>query len=546
MAKKRVLVLIGGEWHAFERCAAILKRFLEAADRYTAEVTTNRDALKRNAIRRFDAVLAYTQGGKLTREQEAGLLEFVKRGGGFVGLHCATVSWLHSRGYRDMIGATFKDHGPVFEIPVTVAPGRCWMTDRIQDFRITDELYLLDGVDARSVDVLATAQWKHKTCPVMYTKSYGDGRVFYIALGHDERAFRHAAFQKLVVRGLDWTLGRAPRRPLKAGCIGYGPSFNIARLHLESMKAAGFEIVAACDILADRRKAAAQEWPGIATYASAAQMLKKSDVEVIAVATEHDSHARLVLQCLNAGRHVITEKPMCITVKEADAMIAAAKKNDRMLSVFHNRRWDGDYMAIKDVIVRGLLGDVFQIELCGGGYHHPGYWWRSEKRIAGGSFYDWGAHFVDWVLGLVPAKITEISGHFVEKAAWHDVTNEDHCQAVVRFANGCCAIIELSHLAAIPKSRWRILGAKGALLDLGEDQQKFRVVTYQDGSRRDCTIPYLASDWHAYYRNVADHLFLGEPLAVTPESGRRVIGVIETAEKSSRAGKTLPPPKGCA
>ena len=273
-------------------------------------------------------------------------------------------------------------------------------------------------------------------------------------------------------------------------------------------------------------------------------MLKKSDVEVVAVCTPHNSHAKLVVQALEAGRHAITEKPMCITVREADAMIAAAKKNNRMLSVFHNRRWDGDYMTIKDIVARGLLGDVFHIELCMGGYSHHGYWWRSEKRIAGGAFYDWGAHCTDWVLGLVPSKITEIGGHFVEKAVWHDVTNEDHCMAVIRFASGCCATLELSHLAAVAKSRWRILGTKGALLDLGNET--FQVVTYKDGVRMDCKMPYMQSDWHGYYRNVADHLFLGEPLAVTPESARRVIGVIETAEKSSRAGKALPPAKSWA
>jgi predicted dehydrogenase len=330
---------------------------------------------------------------------------------------------------------------------------------------------------------------------------------------------------------------------MKTGCIGYGPSFNIARLHLESMQKAGLEVVAACDLLATRREAAKAEWPGIETYASAAAMLKKSPVELVAVCTEHNVHAQLVIQALNAGRHVVTEKPMCVSVEQASAMIAAGKKNGRMFSVFHNRRWDGDYMAIKDIIARGLLGDVFQIELYMGGYGHPGYWWRSEKKISGGAFFDWGAHCTDWVLGIVPSKIAEISGHFVHKAVWHDVTNEDHCMTGIRFANGCNATIEWSYLSAIGKNRWRILGTKGALLDI--DNNTFQVVTYKDGAKMDCKMPYFPSDWHAYYRNVADHLLFGEPLAVTPESSRRVIGVIETAEKSSRAGKALPPAKGC-
>lgn len=541
MAKKNVLVIVGGQWHPFESCGSLLKGFVETTGRYAVEVTQDLNALKRDALGRFDAVMVYAQGGKLSKEQEAGLLGFVKGGGAFVGLHSATACWRENAAYIDMVGGEFKSHGPVIEFPVTVAHGDSWITDRIVDFRVTDEFYTLDKFDPKTVNVLATAQWHNVQHPMMYTKPYGDGRVFYLALGHDERAFTHPAFQKLVVRGLDWSLGREPRKPLKTGCIGYGPSFNIAKLHLESMQLAGCEIVAACDLLANRREAAEVEWPGIKTYASATQMLKKSDVELVAVCTEHNVHAPLIVQCLNAGRHAVTEKPMCITVKEADAMINAAKKNKRMLSVFHNRRWDGDYMAIKDIIARGLLGDVFQIELFMGSYNHPGLWWRSEKKIAGGAFYDWGAHCTDWVLGLVSSKIAEVGGYFVDKAVWHDVTTEDHCQTVVRFANGCCATIEWSHLAAIGKNRWRILGTKGALLDLGNET--FQVVTYKDGVRMDCKLPYMKSDWHAYYRNVVDHLILGEALAVTPESARRVIGVIETAEKSSRAGKVITPPK---
>ncbi|HOZ49361.1 MAG TPA: ThuA domain-containing protein [Candidatus Hydrogenedentes bacterium] len=546
MAKKRVLVLVGGQWHPFECAGEWLRELFESTGRYVVEVTEDHQALKKGAIDRFDAVVAYTQGGKLTRDQEAGLLGFVKGGGAFVGLHSATASWQENAGYIDMIGGVFKSHGPVIEFPVTIHGGKCWITDRMGDFRISDEFYIMDGVDEDRVEVLATAQWHNKTHPMAYIKPYGDGRVFYLALGHDERAFNHPSFQKLTVRGLDWALGRKPRAPLKAGCIGYGPSFNIARLHLESMQKAGLDVVAACDLRADRREAAQAEWPGIETFASATTMLKKSSVELVAVCTEHNVHARLVEQCLNAGRHTVTEKPMCVSAKEGAAMIAAARKNKRMLSVFHNRRWDGDYMAIKDIVARGLLGDVFQIELFMGHYGHPSYWWRSDKRISGGAFLDWGAHCTDWVLGLVPAKIAEVSGHFVHKAVWHDVTNEDHCLASVRFANGCHATIEWSYLAAAPKTRWRILGTKGGLTDLGSDVGKFKVVTFKDGSRVDCEIPYKESDWHAYYRNVTDHLMLGEPLVVTPESSRRVIAVLEAAEQSSLQGKAIVPAKDWA
>lgn len=542
MTAKNILMLIGGEYHPWQACADIFRTCVEATKRYTVEIAEDRDALKARSISKYAAVVVYTQGGSLTREQLAGLLGFVKHGGAFIGLHSAATSWQKHPEYIDLVGGAFASHGPVTEFPVNIVNQTHPISGRIQTFRIVDELYVLTRHNPAEVDLLAAAMWQGKAHPIAYTKSYGKGRVFYLALGHDARAFEHPEFQKMAVRGIDWCLGRQPRKPLRAGVIGYGGAFNMGRMHLEGLRdAAGFEPVAVCEIDANRRRVAEQENPGIRTFANVPAMLNRSNVELVVLITPHNTHAKLAVQCLEAGRHVITEKPFCITVKEADEMIAAAKRNRRMLSVFHNRRWDGDYLALKDVIARGLIGEVFHIEACMSNYHHPGYWWRSDKKISGGAFYDWGAHICDWILGLVPSKMTEISGYFQDKRVWHDVTNEDHCRATIRFANGCSADIELSHVAAIGKRRWRILGTLGAIRSL--DDKTFEVVSYKEGVRLESKVSALEWDWKAYYRNIGDHLLLGEPLAVTAESARRVIGLIETAERSSRKGRALTPQK---
>lgn len=544
MATKKILMLVGGTYHPFDRCGEIVKPLLEATGRYQVSITRDLNTLRAGSISAFDAVLDYTDGGELKKDQESGLVNFVRNGGAFIGLHCAATSFPKSAAYVDMLGSTFASHGPAFEFPVMPTAADSMITRRIQPFRLTDELYLLDRFQADACEVLATAMWKGKPQPMAYTKSYGKGRVFFLALGHGDAALTHPEFQKLLRRGVDWAFARPEVKSMKAGVIGYGKSFKMGQHHLASMRAAGFEIVAACDLVEQRRQEAVEDFPGIPVYASSKKMLDKSGVELATVITEHNVHAKVVLECLNAGVNAITEKPFCITIAEADAMIAAARKNKRMLSVFHNRRWDGDYMAIKNAIATGMIGDVFHIEACMGGYSHPSYWWRSEKKISGGAFYDWGAHVVDWTLGLVPSDVVEVSGYFQEKRVWQDVSNEDHCSATVRFANGCSAFIELSQIAAIEKPRWRILGTKGGILDYDDD--KFRVVSYRDGVRTDATLKYFESDWHAYYRNIADHLMLGEPLVVTPESARRVIALIATAEQSSKAGKALPIPKHCA
>ncbi len=263
-------------------------------------------------------------------------------------------------------------------------------------------------------------------------------------------------------------------------------------------------------------------------------------MKLCVIVTPHNTHAELAIQCNRAGKHVVCEKPFCITIKEATAMIEASRKAGRICSVFHNRRRDGDFMTIKQVIENGAIGDVFHIDANAGSYGRPGDWWRSSKEISGGALYDWGAHFIDWILQLVPRRIESVYG-FLTKTMWHHVTNEDHCWVMIRFENEAIATFEQSSLAAVRKPKWRILGTKGGIeANWGDNMQVVQIT--DDGRRVEATVPYSQSDWDGYYRAIGDHLLEGMPLEVTPESARRVIGVFDLAEKSSKQNKPLPMP----
>jgi len=333
---------------------------------------------------------------------------------------------------------------------------------------------------------------------------------------------------------------KSRKRALRCAVVGYGAAFSMGRGHARWMAdTPGLEPAAVCDIDASRLKDADKDLPGVETYTSVGAMLRKADLDLVTIVTPHNSHARLAVQCLNAGKHVVVEKPMCITVAEADRMIEAANDNKVMLSVFHNRRWDGDFKTLRDIIGRDIIGDVFHIETFLGGYGRPGSWWRSDKRISGGAFYDWGAHFVDWVLNLVPAKIENVMGYF-HKVAWHNVTNEDQVIGIIRFDNGAVAELQVSAVAAVGKNRWRILGTKGGICD-GRREDHFLVTTQVKGMRAEMDVRCQKSNWEAYYQNIAGHLLRGKELAVKPEEARRVIGVMETAEKAAKAGKPIEP-----
>ncbi len=109
-------------------------------------------------------------------------------------------------------------------------------------------------------------------------------------------------------------------------------------------------------------------------------MLKKSDVNLVAIITPHNTHAALAVQCLRAGRHVVCEKPLAITTAECDRMIAEAKRAGVVLSTYHNRHWDGCILeAVDRVLGHGAVGDVFRIEAHMGAYGKPGDWWRSSR-----------------------------------------------------------------------------------------------------------------------------------------------------------------------
>ena len=129
------------------------------------------------------------------------------------------------------------------------------------------------------------------------------------------------------------------RKPsdIKVGVVGYGREFNMGNLHLTEMQKAGMTPTAVADIDPKCLAAARKENSGIETYSSLGQMLRKSDVNLITLITPHDSHARLAIQALNSGRHVVCEKPMAITTDQCDAMILAGRKNKVMLSAYHNR-----------------------------------------------------------------------------------------------------------------------------------------------------------------------------------------------------------------
>src|SRR6266705_4103546 len=261
---------------------------------------------------------------------------------------------------------------------------------------------------------------------------------------------------------------------------------------------------------------------------------------------------------LDAGKHVLTEKPFCLTTAKADEMIQLAKDRQRTLTVYQCRRWDPDYLAIQQVLKRETIGPVFHMETFIGGYAHPCNYWHSHEPISGGVFYDWGSHYLDWMLQLIPDPVESVRG-IEHKRVWHDVTNADQASVYLRFAGGQEAEFMHSDIAAATKPKWYILGEQVAIVghwrqetvktrrwsgDLIEERlapsealPTLTVFTSELGGAihtQHLMVPQ--QPFYPFHRNLANHLHNCEPLGVPPQESRRNIAVMETAKRSAELG----------
>ena len=328
---------------------------------------------------------------------------------------------------------------------------------------------------------------------------------------------------------------------IRGAVIGYGAAFNMGKAHANMMKGTeGIECIAVCDIDPERTEAAKVDFPGISTYNRVEDLLADDRVDLVANVLPHSLHCSVTVDSLKAGKHAIVEKPMCVTIAEATEMINTAKENNVMLSIHHNRRWDADFWTLRELVKSGVIGQVFSVDMWGGGYGRPNPdWWRSVKAVSGGTFYDWGAHYLDWLLNVIEDKMVNVTGFYHPNLVWDDITNEDHVQAIIRFANGTVANVQVSSIAKIGGPRWKLLGSHGAIIS--EDRQ-FKVLSEVEGHPKEQMVDFHGRPGPGYYQNIVSHLNDGEPLIVTPESARRVIAVMDLAEKSSKThqAETVP------
>ena len=333
---------------------------------------------------------------------------------------------------------------------------------------------------------------------------------------------------------------------IKMATIGYSPAYNMGRQHLTNASKYGAVPTAVCDINPDCLAQARADFPGIHTYQDVEEMLAaEGDLGLVVIITPHNTHHKLALRCLEAGIHVVVEKPFAVTVSEVEEMMATAKEKGLVITAYHNRHWDGSVMEALRRVQSGAIGELVRIEAHMGRWDKPGDWWRSSRSISGGTLYDWGVHLLEYSFQLIPAKVIEVSGYhwtgfWGPKTRWKDDANEDEASALVRFDNGAFLNLRITSLDADPRPG--MLQITGTLGSYRMDHRVWEHVRRTDsGTVVRETGQNPDGETHRFYENLIFHLTGGEELVITPEWSRRPIEVLELAVRSAQERRALAP-----
>jgi predicted dehydrogenase len=342
----------------------------------------------------------------------------------------------------------------------------------------------------------------------------------------------------------------------KMGIIGYG---GMAGWHHDNSKRIkDFEVVAAYDI-AEKRLEIAKE-RGLKAYAKLEDFLKDDSFDLVLVATPNNFHKPMVIAALEAGKNVICEKPVAMSVSDFDDMYETAKRVGKLFTVHQNRRWDRDYRIVKKAIESGLVGKPYTIESRIMGQNGVMHGWRAYKVAGGGMVFDWGVHMIDQMLWMIKEPIAEVYAnlHMVKTPEV-----DDYFKAVIRFESGLSTQIEVGtyNLERLP--RWYVCGDGGALVINTMDGKgkithakdyvmawEEEVVQTEGGPTRtmaprpketleEIALPEVQTDWADYYHNILAVLDGKEELIVKPEEARKVLQVMTAIFESSATGKSI-------
>lgn len=344
---------------------------------------------------------------------------------------------------------------------------------------------------------------------------------------------------------------------IEVGLVGFGLAGRA--FHAPVIRAVpGMHLAA---ILQRTGNEAEEKYPDLRVVRNMEELLALREIRLVVIATPNDTHYSLARQCLEAGRDVVVDKPFTTALEEARSLVELAKKAGRLITVYQNRRFDGDFQTIRKLVAEGTLGRIVRLETNYDRYRpqlKPGAW-RETARAGSGILFDIAPHLIDHALVLFGLPDGVTADVRIER---ENAVADDAFDIMFHYPGGMRAVLRSSILAAAPRPRFVLHGTQGSFVKQtfnplennlrqgniptqgpwgAEPEQNWGVLTVPEGDKfSQRRIPSASCDYRDYYANVRDALLGKAEAAVSPEWALNVMRLLEMARESSEKHRTIP------
>ncbi len=335
--------------------------------------------------------------------------------------------------------------------------------------------------------------------------------------------------------------------------IGYGMAGRI--IHAPLIKAcAGLELAG---IVSSRPDAVHADWPDVTVIPDLETALGDSTIDAVVIATPNEHHARQAIAALDAGKHVVIDKPFATSLPEARAIADAARANNRIVQAFQNRRWDTHILTARDLLHNTRFGDISDVALR---YDRlraivPGRW-SDEDRPGSGLWFNLGSHLVDQAVHLFGRPLTVYADFQAQRPGAKTI---DYFNVILGY-RAFRVVLHSCVISPAPGPVVEIQGTHGAFVKWGEDTQedglKLRVTPGSPGWGADAnpgtftpaegetrgppvSVPSLPGDYPAFYSSLAAAIATGAPVPVPLDETLAVMAILDLAIESAAAGRRL-------
>lgn len=338
------------------------------------------------------------------------------------------------------------------------------------------------------------------------------------------------------------------RKIIKTGLIGFG--FSGSKFHAPFLNALPqFQVT---QVVSDNPSLVNESIPNAEVVPKKAMFdcLENKELDLIIITAPNSEHYSIAKAALLQDKHILVEKPFVLDLSDGKELIELARNKEKILTVYHNRRFDSDFLTVKNLIEQGQLGDIslfinrydrFRPEV-------KSFRWKESESIGSGTLWDLGAHLIDQALVLFGYPMTVYANLIKQREGSKTI---DYFDLQFGYANGLCVKLSSSSLCRSPGPKYEIHGSKGSFIKFGQDPQENSLINKEnplnvDFGQEQTTyygqlttaegtkiIPSLKGNYRAFFEQLSDAIIEGKAVPVSSNEALDVIKMIHLCEKSN-------------